>query len=87
MKYRYRPSINTVRFYFQRLLSFYFVVVDKNTVLKEVKTLSVKKAIQDTDIPVKVLNENEEFFAHQINLQRNEGISVSQFPASFKFEI
>ena len=56
-------------------------VVDKSTVLKEIRKLSVKKAIQDTDIP-----KNEEFFADQIYLQRNEGVSASQFPASFKFE-
>ena len=57
----------------------------KNTIIKEIRKLDVKKAIQDTDIPVKVLKENEEFFAEQIYL--NELISTSQFPASFKLQI
>ena len=57
MKYRYHPGINIIRCYSQCLLSFYFSVVDKCTVLREIRKLSVKKAIQDTDIP-----KNEEFF-------------------------
>ena len=81
MKYRYHLGINIIRCYSQRLLSFYFSVVDKSTVLREIRKLSVKNVIQDTDIP-----KNEEFFADQIYLQRNEGVSASQFPASFKFE-
>ena len=68
MKYRYHPSINIIRHYCQRFPSFYFSVVDINIVLKEIRKLSIKKAIQDTDIPVKVLKENEEFFAEQIYL-------------------
>ena len=41
MKYRYRPSINV---YSQGFPSLYFSVVDRNTVLKEIKNLSVNKA-------------------------------------------
>ena len=66
IKCRYHPGINIIRCYSQRLLSFYVSVVDKSTVLKEIRKLSVKKAIQDTDIP-----KNEKFFADQIYLQRN----------------
>ena len=34
MKYRYHPSINIIRNYSKRFLTFYFSVVGKNTVLK-----------------------------------------------------
>ena len=82
MKYRHQPSISIIRRYSQRFPSFYFSVIDKNTVLKEIRNLSVKKAIQDTNIPIKVFKENEKCFAEQIYLQFNEGISASHFPFS-----
>ena len=77
VKYSNHPSIKHLRFS-QRFSSFHFSHVDKNTVLKEIKRLRAKKAIQDTDIPVKVLKENAEFFAEQICLQFNEAICSSQ---------
>ena len=41
-----------------RFSSFHFSQVDKNTVLKEIRKLIMNKAMQDTDIPVKILKEN-----------------------------
>ena len=38
-----------------RFSSFYFSQVDKNTVLKEIRKLNMNKAVQDKDIPVKIL--------------------------------
>ena len=85
MKYRNHPSINNIRNSSQRFSSFYVSQVDTNTVLKESRRLSAKKAAQDIDIPVKVLKENAEFFADQICRQFNEAICSSKFPATFKF--
>ena len=45
----------------------------------------MNKAVQDTDIPVKILKENTKYFAEYICLQFNEAICASKFPASFKF--
>ena len=59
MKYSYHSNINIIWPYYERFPSFQFSVVDKNTVLKEMRKLSLKKAIQNTDIPVKVLIENK----------------------------
>ena len=36
----------------------FFSYADKKTVLKEIKKLNLNKAVQDSDIPVKVLKEN-----------------------------
>ena len=36
----------------------FFSHADKKTVLKEIKKLNLNKAVQDSDIPVKVLKEN-----------------------------
>ena len=85
MKYRNHPSINIIRHFSQRYSSFYFSQVEKNTVLKEIGTLSSKKAVQETDIPVKISKENADFFAEHICRQFNEAICSSKFPATFKF--
>ena len=77
--------MNNIRNSSQRFSSFYFSQVDTNTALKEIRRLRAKKAVQDTDIPVKVLRENAEFFAAQICDQFNEAICSSKFPATFKF--
>ena len=63
---------------------FYFSHVDKNIVLKEIKKLNLNKAIQDWDIPVKILNENAHFFADDIYLQFNEAVDSSKLVDFFK---
>ena len=61
MKYRNHPSINIIWHFSQRYSSFYFSQVEKNTVLKEIRRLSSKKAVQKTDIPVKILKKMQNF--------------------------
>ena len=83
LKYKSHPSIKAIKSFSTRFSSFYFSQVDKNTVLKEIRKLNMNKAVQDKDIPVKILN--AEYFAQYICLQFNEAICASKFPASFKF--
>ena len=45
--------MNVIRSFLQRFSGFHFLHDDKNTVLTEIKILNAKKAVQDTDIPVK----------------------------------
>ena len=45
----------------------------------------MNKAVQDTDIPVKILKENTEYFAEYICVQLNEAMRVFKFPAPLKF--
>ena len=85
LKYKDHPSIPVIKRFSQRISSFYFSTVDKDTVLKEIKKLNSNKAVQDTDIPVKILKENAEFFAEYIYLQFNEAIESPKFPDFFKF--
>ena len=85
LKYRNHPSINKIRNSSQKILSFYFSKVDTNAVLKEIRRLTAKKAVQDPDIPIKGLKENGEFFAEQICHQFNEAFCSSKFPAISKF--
>ena len=84
VKYTNHPSINNIGDSSQRFLSFYFSQVDTNK-SEEIRRLSAKKAVQDTNIPVKFLKKNAELFAGQICRQFNEAICSSKFPTAFKF--
>ena len=64
--------------------SFCFSPVIKNTVLNEIKGLKANKAVQNTDIPVNVLEENANIFGKQITLQFSKGTYSSKYPESFK---
>ena len=79
LKYKNHPSMRVIKRFSQRFSSFYFSHVDKNTVLKEIKKLNLNKAVQDSDIPVKILKENADFFADYIYLQFNEAVDSSKF--------
>ena len=63
----------------QRFSGFYFSHVEKNIVLKEIKKLNFNKAVQDSDIPVKLLNKNYDFFADYIYIQFNEAVDSSKY--------
>ena len=51
----------------QHFSSFYFSPVYKNPALKENRKLKSNKEVQDTDIHVKFLKDNSEFFAEYIS--------------------
>ena len=72
LKYKSHPSISIIKRFSELFSSFHFSQVDKNTVLKEITKLSLNKSVQDTDIPVKILKENADYFAEHIafNLMR-----------------
>ena len=64
---------------------FHFSSTDKKVVMKEINNLKPEKPSRDTDISIKILKLNWEFFAKYICSQFNTTISFSKFPASFKF--
>ena len=72
-----KHACNIKRF-FQCFSSFYFSHV------KEIKKLNLNKAVQDSDIPVKILEENADLFADYIYLQFNEAVDSSKFADFFK---
>ena len=85
LKCKNHLSRSIIKRFCERFSSFHFSQVDKNTVLKEITKVSLNKSVQDTDIPVKILKENADYFAEHICLQFNETICSSKFPTSFKF--
>ena len=84
LKYRDHPSIITIKRFRCQTVPFQFLYIDKKTVLKIIRSLSNNKASQETDMPVRVVKENAEYFAEIICSQFNESINSSKFPLSFK---
>ena len=85
MKYKNHASMDVIKKISHGLSSFYFSRIDKKTVLNEIKKLKLSKAVQDSDIPVKILKENSDFFAEYIYLQFNEAVDSSKFADFFKY--
>ena len=83
-KNKNHASIISIRPFRHQLLNFNFSCIDKNTVLKEIRGLRTTKASQDTDLPVKILKENVDYFAEFICIQFNDSVNSSKFPFSFK---
>ena len=83
MKFRRHPSITAIQDA-HKGSTFSFSTVEKVDVIREIKNLSKKKAIQDDDIPVKILKENVNFFAECICIFYNYAITTSNFPSFLK---
>ena len=65
-KWRNHPSILAIASEYKNRANFSFNFVSKEDVLTEIKMLDVSKAIQESDIPVKIIKANENFFAEAI---------------------
>ena len=63
---------------------FSFTVVEYDDILKKVKKLNTSKATQQSDIPTKILRENDEFFARFFHENFNLCIDVDIFPSELK---
>ena len=84
LKYRDHPGIIAIKRFRYQTVPFHFSHIDKKTVLKIIRILSNNKASQETDLPVRVVKENAEYFAEIICSQINESINSSKFPLSFE---
>ena len=84
-KYKKHSIIISIRRFRHQVSNFNFSCIDKNTVLKEIRCLGTTKASQDTDITVKILKENVDYFAEFICIQFNDSVNSSKFPLSFKY--
>ena len=74
-KSRDHPSIVTIKRFRYQTVPFHFSYIDKKTVLEILRSLSSNKASQETDLPVRVVKENAEYFAEIICPQFNESIN------------
>ena len=53
--------------------------------IKEVNKLSIKKASQTLDIPVKIIKENKDLISYFVNNNFNNALSSSQYPNGLKY--
>ena len=86
LKYKNYPSIRiTIRCATRHLSSFYFFPSLQKHCYKKTKKLEIL-AVQDLDIPIKILRENADLFAEHIWFKLNAVIFSSIFLASFIVE-
>ena len=83
-KWRNHPSILAIASEYKNRANFSFNFVSKKDVLREIKMLDVSKAIQESDIPVKIIKANENFFAEAICFYFNKSLENGKFPNCLK---
>ena len=65
--------------------SFAFEFVSLEETIKEVNKLSIKKASQTLDIPVKIVKENKDLISYFVYNNFNNALSSSQYPNNLKY--
>ena len=80
MKFRKHPSVSAITNAFNPQ-SFNFSKVSVDDVLKEINKLDYRKAIQNTDIPVKILKQNADIFGSYICHFFNVCVNKGTFPS------
>ena len=68
-----KPSILAIASEYKNRANF-LNFISKKDVLTEIKVLDVSKAIQENDIPVKIIKANENFFAEAICFYFNKSL-------------
>ena len=56
----------------------------REEILREILKLETSKAFQDTDIPTKIIKENEDILAYIFLASFNNSVEKSNFPSSLK---
>ena len=84
-KWRNHPSILAIASEYKNRANFSFNFVSKEDVLTEIKMLDVSKSIQESDIPVKIIKANENFFAETICFYFNKALENGKFLNCLKF--
>ena len=86
-KFRNHPSILSISKNTERIgcpdSSFKFVSLQET--IKEVNKLSIKKASQTLDIPVKIIKENKDLISYFVYNNFNNALSSSQYPNGLKY--
>ena len=84
IKYRSHASIKAIKEQCNTNLYFSFSKIGHDEIMKELNNLDTNKAIQNTDIPTKLIKENSDIFANFIF--ENLNYSISQFYFSNFYE-
>ena len=84
VKWRNHPSILAIASEYENRANFFLNFVSKEDILTEIKALDNLKAIQENDIPVKIIKENYHFFAETICCYFNISSENGKFPNCLK---
>ena len=86
-KFRNHPSILSINKNMERIgcPSFSFEFVSLEETIKEVNKLSIKKAFQALDIPVKIIKENKDLISYFVYNNFNNALSSSQYQNGLKY--
>ena len=66
------------------ILPFSFSKINREEILVKILKLETSKACQDTEIPTKIIKENEDIFADILLANFNDSVGKSNFPSSLK---
>ena len=83
IKYRSHPSIKAIKEQCNTNLYFSFSQIRHDEIMKDFNNLDTNKAIQNTNIPTKLIKENSDIFANFIFENLNNCICRSIFPTIF----
>ena len=84
IRYRNHPSINSIKKICNSECHFSFADINKEDVIKEIHNLDSTKAVQNSDIPTKIIQENSDIFGDFIFANYNECKNSSVFPSLLK---
>ena len=86
-KFRNHPTILSINKNMERIgcPSFAFEFVSLEETIKEVNKLSIKKASQTLDIPVKIVKENKDLISYFVYNNFNNALSSLQYPNGLKY--
>ena len=71
-KWRNHPSILSIASEYKNRANFSFNFVSKKNALTEINMLDILKALEESDIPVKIIKANEIFYAEVICFYLNK---------------
>ena len=84
MKWRNHPNVLAITAVHENRKRFTFSSVTLADITKEINILESLKAIQKTDLPVKLLKDTKNFFATYITKYFNNSLKSAKFPNSWK---
>ena len=75
-----KESILAIASEYKNRTNISFNFVSKEDVLTEIKLLDVSKTIQESDIPIKIIKANGDFFAEATTFYFNKALENGKFP-------
>ena len=83
-KWRSHPSILEIVSECKNRANVSFNFLSKEDAFTEIKVLDVSKVIKESDIPIKIIKANENFFAEVICFYFNKSLENGKFPSCLK---